>query len=239
MNKLLAALVLCSFCSIQGSSATNKVTEVVDEYSFKMVLRVPRTYDNTQSLGYRKYQTQTVKGLLRIVYSADGEGRKTYIEVADLVNKTHKVLGCPVTYLTYVGNDSDWPTRIGYIGSNKTGQFKTPFVSFSMDANPSYNVGADEPDNALILRLSGQGTSKLVTWNGYKDVRIIKTLVGTLSGDLGCGCTAYGHKSCTRTAAWYGPTDDATDIAAIGKGTWRATWSRRYMRTCEVDPDDY
>ena len=234
---MLGLIGLCTIPSV--GATTKKVTEVVDEYKFTMILRVPRTYDNMQSLGYRKYQAQRCYGVLRIVYSADGTGRSTYLEMVDLYNKTHKVGGKCVEYLTIIGSD-EWPTRIGYIGNNKTGKFTTPFVSFSMDANPSYNVGDDEPDNALILRLSGSGTSKLITWNGYKNVRIIKRLRGKLAGDLGCGCTAYGHLSCTRTASWFGPNlDEATDIAAIDGGHWTATWKRRYMREREDDEYEY
>lgn len=233
MNKTLAVIALGILCAIPGgaaSSSSSKPIEVVDEYTFKMSLKVPRTYDNMQSLGYRKYQTQMVQGTMRIVYSGDGTGSGTYIEIDGLYNKTHKVSGKNVTYKTLI-NESMWFTRIGYIGSNKTGKFTTPFVSFAIDANPSYNIGADEPDNSLILVLSGYGSSKTMTWQGYKNVRYIKKLSGSAAGDLGCGCSAYGHKSATRTAAWDGPTCEVTDVATVRCGSWAATWKRRYTRT--------
>ena len=229
MNKLTFMLALAATCMLPGSASTN-VTEVVDEYRFVMTLKVPRTYDNMQSQGYRKYQTQKVEGTMYIVYSSNGTGAGTYIELKNLVNKTHKVSGSYVKYTTMVDG-----VKIGYIGSNKTDMFKTPFLSFAMDADPSYNVGADEPDNTLVLEVSGYGTSKTMTWSGYKNVRYISKLTGRCAGNLGCGCTAYGHKSCTRTAAWYGATDEVTDIAAIGAGTWTAKWKRRFTRCGPTD----
>ena len=233
MNKLTMMLALAAMCVMPGPAATTNVTEVVDEYEFNMVLKVPRTYDNMQSRGYRKYQTQRVKGTLLIVYSADGCGQNTYIQITDLVNKTHKVAGEHVRYTTMVDD-----VKLGYVGSNKTGVFKTPFLSFAMDANPSYNVGADEPDNTLVLEVSGYGTSKVMkNWQGYKNVQYISKIVGSAAGNLGCGCMAYGHTSCTRLAAWFGATDEVTDIAAIRAGAWSAKWKKRYIRERKVRLD--
>lgn len=192
-----------------------------------MTLKVPRTYDNMQSRGYRKYQPQRVEGTMYIVYSADGSGQGSYVQLTGLVNKTHKINGANVRYETLVDD-----IKLGYIGSNRTGTFKVPFLSFAMDANPSYNVGTDEPDNTLVLEVSGYGTSKTMTWQGYKNVRYINKIVGTVAGNLGCGCRSYGHKSCTRTAGWYGPTDEVVDIAAIRGGSWSAKWKRRFIRNC-------
>ena len=228
MNKLMIMLACVATCFIAGSATTTNVTEVVDEYDFSMTLRVPRTYDNMQSTGYRKYQTQRIKGTMRIVYSADGSGQGTYIQFTDLVNKTHKVSGAYVKYTVLVDD-----VKIGYVGNNRTDVFKVPFLSFAMDADPSYNVGTDEPDNTLVLEVSGYGTSKTITWQGYKNVRIINKLRGSSAGNLGCGCRAYGHKSCTRTAGWYGPTDEVTDIASIYGGNWTAKWKKRYIRNCK------
>lgn len=174
-----------------------------DVYRFKAALHVPRVYDNTQSLGRRKYQTQKLEGVLRVT---PVEGREPKIELA-LTNKTHKVGGSPVTYETDVSGVL-WHV----IGSNKTGVFKTPSVKFSVDANPSYNIGDDEPDNTLILTFAGKGTS----W---------KRLSGYAAGQLGCGCYAYGHTSPTRLL--YDLCMVVDTAAAWG------TWSAKYLRTEE------
>ena len=241
MKKLLTVLalgILALTLSLHAADSSCSEVEVVDEYELVMKLKVPRTYDNMQSLGYRKLQYQKVVGTLRIVYSGAGTGYGTYLEVTNLVNQTHKLSnGQNVTYQAIIGADGK-TTRIGYIGNNRTGVFTKPFLSFSMDCNPSYNIGEDEPDNALIINLSGYGTSALKNWEGYR-CRIIKRISGKLAGDLGCGCTAYGHKSCTRTAAWYGPTDEATDVAPVDNGVWYIKWKRRYMRDFVPKDDDY
>ena len=36
--------------------------QIVDVYSFRMLLYVPRIYNNMESMGYRKYQLQTISG---------------------------------------------------------------------------------------------------------------------------------------------------------------------------------
>lgn len=174
-----------------------------DVYRFRASVKVPRVYDNAQSLGYRKYQTQRLEGILRVT---PGKGLEPKVELA-LTNRTHKVGGSPVTYETDVGG-ALWHV----VGSNKTGVFKTPSVKFSVDANPSYNIGADEPDNTLILTFAGKGTS----W---------KRLSGYAAGQLGCGCYAYGHTSPTRLL--YDLTTPVDTAAAWG------TWNAKYLRTEE------
>jgi hypothetical protein len=239
MKKLILALLLVATCCIVGigaatSASTVSALEVVDEYKLTMILQVPHTFDNMQSLGYRKLKHQRVEGTLKIVYSADGS-RSPYIEVTNLVNRSYKLSnGKYVTYTALMGD----VFHIGYIGNNRTGVFKKPFVSFSMDCDPSYNVGDDEPDNTLVLECSGYGTSRTMLWNGYK-VRYIRSLVGELAGNLGCGCRAYGHTSATRQAGWIGPTDTVVDIAAIKAGRWRIAWKARYIREAQSDDEDY
>ena len=89
-KKAIAAIALV--CSATG------MAQIVDTYSFTMHLNVPRIYDNMESLGYRKYQYQTLKGQLMFIYKDDGE---TLVKVKDLENRTHKINGKRVTYTCY------------------------------------------------------------------------------------------------------------------------------------------
>ena len=207
------AAVLISFTSI----AENKQTEILtDVYDFKMVLRVPRVYDNMQSLGSRKYLSQTIKGTLTINYY---ESERPKITISSLTNITHKLSnGKNVTYNCTV-NEDQMMTRVNLIGSNKTGLFKTPSVCFYLEADPSYNIGELEEDNSLYVSLSGSGTTKQ-----YKGVRIINTLRGYVSGTLGCGCTEYGHVSPTRINGVCGATEYVDDVAAV-YGRWSAKFN--------------
>ena len=193
---------------------TCKATEVVDTYDLTMSLKVPRIYDNMKSLGYRKDQRQTIKGQLKIIYKDDAY--RPIIVITNLVNRTHKVNGNCITYSVIVDDGNFVFPRFNYIGNNKTGKFKTAKIVFYIDANPSYNVGLDEPDNTLLLLLSGTGISK--TKSG---VQYVKKISGYATGTLGCGCTAYGHISPTRVVGAYGPTDMVADIATV-EGRWSA-----------------
>lgn len=155
-------------------------------YDMTMTLHVPRVYDNQLSTGYRKYQTQRLKGTLSV--TADRA-------CATLENRTHKVAGKRVTY------SCDVKSRMwNLVGSNSTGSFRTPSVNLSIEALPSY-VPAFEPtdDETLVLNLAGHGTG-----SG-------KTIHGTVSGTLGCGCSWYGHVSPTRDMF----TGDVVDKAAV------------------------
>ena len=206
---LMSMLVISQVCS----------SAIVDEYKFTMRVYVPRIYDNTASLGYRKYKQQTVNGTLRLTYES-GTVRPT-ITVTNLVNKSHKINGCNITYTATVDSGDYVYPRVNVIGNNKTGVFKTGTIVFHMDANPSYNIGEDVEDNSLLVTLAGKSTTKVV--NGR---RVIGTGRGNLSGTLGCGCTAYGHVSPTRVLGVEGPTDEVDDVASV----W-GTWSMRYQRS--------
>ena len=209
---LLGMLVCAQVCS----------SAIVDEYTLKMYVYVPRIYNNTQSLGYRKYQRHMIQGTLKLTYEA-GSVRPT-ITITNLVNKTHKINGNCITYTTIVdGGDVVYP-RINVIGNNRTGIFNTGSVVFYIDANPSYNIGEDVEDNSLLVTLAGR--SSLRTVNGR---RVLSLGRGYLSGTLGCGCTAYGHKSPTRVLGVEGPTDDVDDVAAV----W-GHWMMRYVRSYVV-----
>lgn len=151
-------------------------------YKLTMKLKVPRIYDNMQSLGSRKVQSQTVYGYVYIDKDSLDESGEPAVFVRNVFNKTHKVGGANVTY-----RDADATgVMYRYIGNNKTGVFKKPCVKFSLDLDPSYNVGYDEPDNTLVIQLAGQGSSE-------------KKIKGNVTGQIGCGCKAYGHVSPTRT----------------------------------------
>ena len=163
-----------------GISPLSALSETV-VYKLTMVLKVPRVYENTQSLGYRKNQTQKVYAYV-YVDKSNLDGGEPRIEVYDCINKTHKVGGSYVTYSDVSAQDVMWR----YIGSNKTGVFKNTNIRFALDLDPSYNIGADEPDNTLVIMLSGFGTTE-------------KSIKGMVTGQIGCGCRAYGHKSPTRT----------------------------------------
>ena len=208
---LLSMFVIAQVCS----------AAIVDEYKFTMHVYVPRIYDNTASLGYRKYKQQTVNGTLRLTYES-GTVRPT-ITVTNLVNRSHKINGCNITYTTTVDSGDYVYPRINVIGNNRTGVFKTGSIVFHVDANPSYNIGEDVEDNSLLITLAGRANTKVV--NGR---RVIGTGRGNLAGTLGCGCTAYGHVSPTRVLGVEGPTDEVDDVASVW-GTWAIRYQRSYV----------
>ena len=175
---------------------------LTDVYRFRMLLHVPRVYDNMQSAGYRKFQIQRIEGELRVTRA---KGAEPDVEITGLRNRTHKVGGACVTYETTV-DGVVWHV----IGNNWTGKFNVPSVKFEIDADPSYNVGADEPDNTLILTCAGKGAGSARHLHGYA------------SGQIGCGCYAYGHRSPTRL---FYDLCTTVDTASVW-GTWRAIYKR-------------
>ena len=178
MKKIIAIIALAAMIPLSAAAET-----VV--YKLSMTLKVPRVYDNTTSKGYRKINSQTITGYV-YVDKDNLVGNEPVIFVSGMLNKTHKINGKNVTYADTEATDVMWR----YIGSNKTGVFKNTCVKFSLDLDPSYNIGDDEPDNALIVTLAAQGSSE-------------KTLTGNVTGQIGCGCKAYGHVSPTRTIGCY------------------------------------
>lgn len=205
-----------------------RASEIVDLYDFTMSLKVPRIYNNTASLGYRKDQLQKIKGILKITYK-EGERRPTF-EIINLVNKTHKLSnGKNVTYNVTVDNDGEqvYP-RFNYIGNNKTKKFTKAKIIFYFDANPSYNIGEDDEDNTLLITLSGSGTG--VKKKKYNYAQIVTTMSGRATGTLGCGCMAYGHVSPTRIVGPYGPLLDEVDDVSPLEGTWKARFTGRYYK---------
>ena len=205
--KTAITMLLAAVMSMQASA------QVVDTYKFTMNLKVPRIYDNMQSLGYRKLQSQRLVGELQFVYKSDGT---TTVRVKNLVNKTHKINGIPISYVCYeFPYDYHEPLVVG-IGSNKTGKFKQGGAEFAFQADPSYNIGGVDEDNTLILELSGYGTLK---------GNVLKNLKGAVKGQIGCGCMAYGHISPTRLfLGWL--TDYVHDVAPL-YGTFHAQFRSR------------
>ena len=187
-----------------------------DVYRFRMRLHIPRIYDNNQSRGYRKYQTQTVQGEAYLSYDKDG----TLVDVTfgQMVNKTQKLSnGGALTYPNTQLNTLIYP-RFNAIGSNKTGKFKTASICFYLAAEPNYNKGGFDEDNALYVQLAGKGTLD-------SKKKHLKKANGNVAGTLGCGCMAYGHKSPTRKITFYGPGDEVDDVAAVF-GNWHLTYLR-------------
>lgn len=151
-------------------------------YKLTMHLYVPRVYNNTQSRGYRKVQRQKITGYVTLNDALVEDETEPRMRVWDVENQTHKVGGAKVWYRNTDAQEVMWR----YIGNNGTGVFKHTQVMFCLDLDPSYNIGADEPDNALLIQLAGRG----INW---------KYIYGNVTGQIGCGCTAYGHVSPTRT----------------------------------------
>lgn len=251
----LAVLVsTASFVSAFGIELPEYVPSdyITDVYDFRMSVQTPRIYNNTESLGYRKYQSQTIKGHMCISYSPkvldDDYSKRPIIWFLDLTNQTHKINGAKIGYSCEVDTYGDMGpmTRVNVIGDNKKNEFNTASVCFYMDAMPDYSKGEDDEDNSLLITLGGKGTTSLKTVYGYEEYqycscgklrtvkrrivlgkyRYIQSLNGGFGGTLGCGCTAYGHKSPTRVMGALGATESVDDVAAV-YGTWSATYNAK------------
>ena len=225
---IVAAALLCgttfgsSVCekAAANSSSGEKVSlECYDEYDFKLTLNVPQVLNNTQSLGYRKYKNQTIKGKMYICWLVGGGFR---IAFDNLKNSNFKVRGEKVTY-EGLEDATIVSTRFNYIGDNKTGKFTTPCLCFYLELEPSYAIGGNTEDNGFYVLLAGKGSSALKM---NKCCRIATKFSGRAAGTQGCGCYAYSHKSPTRTAEKNGPGDEVDDVVAT-YGTWKATWKTR------------
>lgn len=190
-----------------------------DVYSIQLYLKVPQVLDNTTSKGSRKYKMQKIKGEMYMSWFDNGSYE---LDFGNLVNTKFSIGGRNVTYTGYEGYASI-PRSYTYIGSNKTGKFKTPCLSFHLELEPSYAIGGNNEDNSFYLQLSGSGTSSFVNSIGC---RVAKTFSGYCAGTQGCGCSAYSHLSPTRIAESCGPSCRATDVVATW-GTWKARWRGR------------
>lgn len=186
MKKTLAIACL----ALAVTAPLSAMSEVL-VYKLTMKLYVPRIYDNMQSMGYRKSQPQTIRGYVYVDKGVESGQTEPEISVEGMYNKTHKISSKCVTYM-----DTDATgVMYRYIGNNRTGVFKKPCIKFSLSLDPSYNIGDDEPDNTLVINLAGQGKSE-------------RKIKGAVTGQIGCGCRAYGHVSPTRTIV-YGVDDIA------------------------------
>lgn len=195
MNAILSAMMICATLI-----APNQYDEI---WKIRMSLQVPRVYDNTESLGYRKYQQQSVWGTFAIV---NREGKEPEVMFLALSNRTHKVAKKCVTYETIVFDDD---TLWHGIGNNLTGVFATRSVMLNIQAEPSYAIAEPTEDNSLIITLSGRGNEKRI--------------VGKVSGKVGCACKEYGHTSPTRIWAQGKVVDTA---AVFGMWAARKIWER-------------
>lgn len=241
---MILAAILAAVCSI------------VDVYNFTASVQVPRVYDNSESLGYRKNQMQTIKGAMAVIYNSDPSlesgWERPRIEFLWLTNQTHKVNGVKIGYSCMVNNEGDMfdgpMTRVNAIGDNKKDTFTTPDVTFYLDAKPDYAIGPDDEDNSLLATFSGTGSMSTIPVYGYEQVwhgsgkkaystkkrvllykyKRIRTLNGKIAGQLGCGCMAYGHKSPTRIMGPFGATESVDDVAKI-QGTWSASFRERLV----------
>ena len=215
----------------------------VDGFKFKMMLKVPRIYDNNTSKGSRKYQAQKIEGEMYLIYRS---GEMPEVVITNLVNKTQKLSnGSQIKYRCRIDQDKI-PTIVNYIGDNKKGLFKIGSIVFFLDADPNYNKGEDDPDNSLLVAVSGKSSTRK-TWfaeflgNAYKYLGYYyeyNTFSGNVAGTLGCGCYAYGHTSPTRVGGACGASSIVSDVAAVW-GSWAAShkkaWSWRrcdYYQSC-------
>ncbi len=223
-------LILSIIAALVVTSTQAAAYQVVDVYNFKMILKVPRVYDNMQSLGYRKYQTQLVTGTLKLAYKSNGKWDRPTVVVSSLVNKSHKLSnGKHVTYDTIIDTDAVYP-RFNVIGNNKTCVFKKPSVVFAIAANPSYNIGDFVEDNGLYLTLAGSGITRVSKADGM----YFRRLSGYAAGTIGCGCMAYGHVSPCRVMGFDGPILDYVDDVAAVYGHWSATYTQSYRTSIDV-----
>lgn len=176
-----------------------------------MSVYVPRVYNNSNSLGYRNYQRQTITG--KMVWDYDTDGNLVEVYFTNMVNKTHRMSnGKNVVYDAQL-DDTVFP-RFNVIGNNKTCVFNKPSVCFFMVAEPSYSIGELNEDNSLYVLLAGKGTMNMKK-------HYVQSMSGMVSGTLGCGCADYGHTSPTRRIGRFGATDSVDDVAAVF-GNWSA-----------------
>ena len=220
MKKKILTIALAALTLVAGIAAYDAQDEVwaQDVYDIKMHIYVPRIYDNNQSLGYRKYQSQSVQGEMLMQYNVYGQ--LIDVKFTNMVNRTHKMAnGKNVTYNAFLDYDKQWP-KFNAIGSNKTLKFKTASICFAMAAEPSYNIGEFDEDNALYIMCAGKGTF-------HSKDKVLKYATGYLAGTLGCGCMAYGHTSPTRKIGYFGPIEDQVDDVAAVYGRWTVRYKPR------------
>lgn len=108
------------------------------------------------------------------------------------------------------------------LGHNGKNIFNRSGIKFNIVLDPSYNIGDVTEDNSMYLSVSGDGNlAYSKTYCQY----IPNAFSGFVTGQVGCGCTEYGHKSPTRIYNG-GITCDVIDIAPV-YGKWAAKFIRR------------
>lgn len=148
----------------------------------------------------------------------DGTSR---FAVDSAVNKNFRVSGKRVGYGATI-SETMVCRRLNYIGSNRTGVFKIPAVSFGLELLPTYTPETiPTEDNSFYLVLSGRGSSSV-----KHGPRIATKFTGNVAGTQGCGCSFFGHVSPTRVGEIYGPGNVVDDVVPT-YGTWRAKWRGR------------
>ena len=200
-------------------AAVSSFGAVKDVYDFKLSLKVPRVYDNSESLGSRRYQTQALAGSVEVLHE---DGYAVSIRVFNLKNKTHKIGGKPISYQCFEYPDSLYCHNL--IGSNRTGVFSTASTSFGIMALPSYALTYAQEDNSLFLQLSGRGgVKRRKTANGAAVPYFVQ---GYVTGTIGCACSDYGHTSPTRVVGDDGASNLVSDTASVF-GRWSMKFVRR------------
>lgn len=198
MTKLTRRELLAAV-PVAGTALAAETGEPPELWDLRLSLYVPRIYDNMTSQGQRRYQRQVLRGRVKVTPRKEDE---PLVEVLDLENWTHKVNGKRVTYSSSPCEHVLWHA----VGNNKTGVFKVRSVQFQFEAMPSYAIGpVPDEDNSLIVTLAGRCGGSTALLRGYA------------AGQMGCGCTEYGHVSPTRL--W--GQDIPVDTAAVF-GTWLA-----------------
>lgn len=192
-----------------------------DIYDLSLRLKVPQVVNNSLSTGSRKFQNQTIRGQLYVQWRENG---RYTLDFGNLENKNFKVGKVNVKYTGYEDSEVVYP-RFNYIGNNATETFRTPCICFYLELEPSYAIGGNSEDNSFFLLLSGKGTSTVKSKIGS---RIASNFHGYVTGTQGCGCYAYGHKSPTRVASMYGPSEVVEDVVPTF-GTWDARWKKRVL----------
>ena len=213
----LMLVMMSAFCFTGDSTFPSY--DIVDTYKMTMRLRVPRIYDNMQSLGYRRYQPQRFVGELSLIYRSTGD---VDVQVNGLTNRTHRINGKFITYECSEWPYGDFQNMAIAVGNNRTLKFNQGGIDVAFVADPSYNIGGLEEDNTLMLRMSGMGSIGLT---GLRSMR------GSVTGRIGCGCSSYGHISPTRIWHSY-VTGIVTDVAPV-YGTFTLRFRKRTTKKAD------
>ena len=217
IKKMLTLLIILS------ASIISYATTYVDVYDVKIIVSIPRVYDNTTSQGYRSYQRQKIQGTMYLTY--DSSDSPAEIQYGSFTNLTHKTsLGKNITYQVF--NNDDIIQRLSVVGNNKTMTFSRGTCCLNAIFEPSYSVSdVVNEDNSLYVQMTSIN-GRFSIKNGRKYLR---SMSGRITGSVGCACSDYGHISPTRMLGYLGPLlHNVIDVAAC-EGIWRMRY--RYTMT--------